>query len=170
MPAAKKLPMADIAGSAGKSRARSHCRYVAPLIRFIPDSLTYSVPLFLKRQCDRTLGKSWFFVGMAVGMQCSHTGLATSVSPIRRKGDAYSHIRTTLMQVNHLQRRTARILFALRRLTPRTTHARQNEMILERVYRILGLHILGGCGRDFTRLGDRFLATPTVRVPYFLGI
>jgi hypothetical protein len=27
-----------------------------PLIRFIPDSLTYSVPLFLKRQCDRTLG------------------------------------------------------------------------------------------------------------------
>jgi hypothetical protein len=75
MPAAKKLPMADIAGSAGKSRARSHCRYVAPLIRFIPDSLTYSVPLFLKRQCDRTLGKSWFFVGMAVGMQESDPDL-----------------------------------------------------------------------------------------------
>ena len=27
-----------------------------PLIRFILDSLTYSVPLFLNRQCDRTLG------------------------------------------------------------------------------------------------------------------
>jgi hypothetical protein len=26
------------------------------LIYFIPDSLSYSVPLFLKRQCDRTLG------------------------------------------------------------------------------------------------------------------
>jgi hypothetical protein len=26
------------------------------LIHFIPESLTYSVPLFLKRQCDRTLG------------------------------------------------------------------------------------------------------------------
>jgi hypothetical protein len=33
---------------------RSHCRLVLPLIHFIPDSLTYSVPLFLKRQCDRT--------------------------------------------------------------------------------------------------------------------
>ena len=29
---------------------------LVPLIHFIPDSLTYSVPLFLKRQCDRTLG------------------------------------------------------------------------------------------------------------------
>ena len=37
-------------------RARSHCRFAPPLIHFIPDSLTYSVPLFLKRQCDRTLG------------------------------------------------------------------------------------------------------------------
>ena len=34
---------------------RSHCRFVPPLIHFIPYSLTYSVPLFLKRQCDRTL-------------------------------------------------------------------------------------------------------------------
>jgi hypothetical protein len=31
-------------------------RFVLPLIRFLPSSLTYSVPLFLKRQCDRTLG------------------------------------------------------------------------------------------------------------------
>ena len=36
--------------------ARSHCRYVLPRIHFIPESLTYSVPLFLNRQCDRTLG------------------------------------------------------------------------------------------------------------------
>jgi arylsulfatase A-like enzyme len=40
----------------GDIRARSHCRFVLPLIHFIPDSLTYSVALFLKRQCDRTLG------------------------------------------------------------------------------------------------------------------
>ena len=40
----------------GAVRARSHCRFVLPLIHFIPDSLIYSVPLFLKRQCDRTLG------------------------------------------------------------------------------------------------------------------
>jgi hypothetical protein len=36
-------------------RARSHCRFVLLLIQFIPNSLTYSVPLYLKRQCDRTL-------------------------------------------------------------------------------------------------------------------
>jgi hypothetical protein len=41
----------------GWDKARSHCRFVLlPLIHFIPESLTYSVPLFLKRQCDRTLG------------------------------------------------------------------------------------------------------------------
>ena len=40
----------------GGPRARSHCRSVLTLIHFIPDSLTYSVPLLLKRQCDRTLG------------------------------------------------------------------------------------------------------------------
>ena len=42
----------------GRVRARSHCRFVQPLNHFIPDSLTYSVPLFLKRQCDRTAGRS----------------------------------------------------------------------------------------------------------------
>ena len=42
--------------AAGGHRARSYCRFVLPLIHFIPGSLTYSVPLFLKRQCDRTLG------------------------------------------------------------------------------------------------------------------
>jgi hypothetical protein len=40
----------------GAPRARSHCCFVLSPIHFIPDSLTYSVPLFLKRQCDRTLG------------------------------------------------------------------------------------------------------------------
>ena len=40
----------------GGYRARPHCRFVLTLIHCIPDSLTYSVPLFLKRQCDRTLG------------------------------------------------------------------------------------------------------------------
>ena len=44
----------------GTRRARSHCRFLPPLIqRFIPDFLTYSVLLFLKRQCDRTLGTLW---------------------------------------------------------------------------------------------------------------
>jgi hypothetical protein len=40
----------------GPLRARSHCRVVRPLIRLIPAPRTYSVPIFLKRQCDRTLG------------------------------------------------------------------------------------------------------------------
>ena len=42
---------------AGMPGARSHCRFVLLLIHLI-DSLTYSVPLFLrflKRQCDRTI-------------------------------------------------------------------------------------------------------------------
>jgi hypothetical protein len=45
----------DVLRRSGR-RARSHCRFALPLIRFIPESLTYSAPLFLKRQCDRTLG------------------------------------------------------------------------------------------------------------------
>jgi hypothetical protein len=36
------------------TRARSHCRFVPPLIHCAPYSLTYLVPLFLSRQCDRT--------------------------------------------------------------------------------------------------------------------
>ena len=36
-------------------RARSHCRFVRPFNRSIPDSLRASVPLFLKRRCNRTL-------------------------------------------------------------------------------------------------------------------
>jgi hypothetical protein len=41
----------------GRRRARSYCRFILPLIKFIPYSLTYSVPLFMKRQCDRILGR-----------------------------------------------------------------------------------------------------------------
>jgi hypothetical protein len=35
--------------------ARPHCRFAAPLTHFILDSLTYSAPRFLERQCGRTL-------------------------------------------------------------------------------------------------------------------
>jgi hypothetical protein len=37
-----------IGGTVGKLRARSHRRFVPSPIHFIPESLTYSVPLFLK--------------------------------------------------------------------------------------------------------------------------
>jgi hypothetical protein len=37
------------------SPLRSHCRFVPPHILFKPDSPRDSVPLFLKRQCERTL-------------------------------------------------------------------------------------------------------------------
>jgi hypothetical protein len=40
----------------GPARARSHCRFVLPLIHFIPVLLTYLVHLFLERQYDRTPG------------------------------------------------------------------------------------------------------------------
>ena len=43
-------------GHRGDARARSHWRFAPPLIHFEPYSLPYSVPLFLNRQCDRTLG------------------------------------------------------------------------------------------------------------------
>ena len=43
-----------LAAGHGGLRARSHCRFVLLLIQFIPESLTYSVPLILKRQCNRT--------------------------------------------------------------------------------------------------------------------
>jgi hypothetical protein len=42
----------------GESRVRSHCRFAPPLILFILGSLRASVPLFLNRHCDRTLGES----------------------------------------------------------------------------------------------------------------
>ena len=33
----------------------AHCRFARPLVHFIPESLMYSAPLFLRRQCDRAL-------------------------------------------------------------------------------------------------------------------
>ena len=50
------MPGVPLAGPAGEARARSLRRFVLPFIRFAPDSLAYSVALFLKQQCDRTLG------------------------------------------------------------------------------------------------------------------
>ena len=43
---------AEVCDDGGPARARSHCRFVLPLIRFPPDSLTYLVPLCLRQQCD----------------------------------------------------------------------------------------------------------------------
>jgi hypothetical protein len=40
----------------GVLRARSHCHFAPLLIHFTPELLKYSVPLFLKRKCGRTLG------------------------------------------------------------------------------------------------------------------
>ena len=39
----------------GAERARSQCRFAPPLFCVI-FTLTHSIPLLLKRQCDRTLG------------------------------------------------------------------------------------------------------------------
>jgi hypothetical protein len=42
--------------AAGTLRARSHCRFVSPLIHFIPDPLTYLVPLTLGMLADAVGG------------------------------------------------------------------------------------------------------------------
>ena len=61
-PPPRYVPAEDAEGAAQPRGQRGALlglgRIVAlpPLIHFIPDSLTYSVHLFLKRQCDRTLG------------------------------------------------------------------------------------------------------------------
>ena len=52
---ASRIPVLEALEVCVCSRVRSHCRFVLPLIHFIPFSLRESVPLFLKRQCDRTL-------------------------------------------------------------------------------------------------------------------
>jgi hypothetical protein len=41
--------LARVADRGGEPRARSHCRFAPPRTRFIPDSLTHSVALFLRR-------------------------------------------------------------------------------------------------------------------------
>jgi hypothetical protein len=53
-------PRQHSCGRCGAARARSHCRFVPSLIPSAPDSRTYSEPLFLKRQCDRTLGAALY--------------------------------------------------------------------------------------------------------------
>jgi hypothetical protein len=55
-PARPRARTPSPARTRGPARARSHGCFVLPLILFIPDSLTYSAPLSLKGQCDRTLG------------------------------------------------------------------------------------------------------------------
>jgi hypothetical protein len=65
----------------GKEGARSYCRFVLPLIHFIPESLTYSVPIFLKRQCDRTPGKD------AAGHVAPHEAVQTIMQQLSANGD-----------------------------------------------------------------------------------
>jgi hypothetical protein len=70
------------AAQGGAARARSHRRFVIPLIQLMPESLTYSVPLFLKRQCDRTLGASRE-VGDGDGAVVTAVGVARGESVIK---------------------------------------------------------------------------------------
>ena len=61
----------------GETRARSHCRFVRPLIRFTPDSRTYSVPLFLKR----TPGKPTWMPQHCLPGNCVSCDADAGVSP-----------------------------------------------------------------------------------------
>jgi hypothetical protein len=63
-----------------RARARSHCRFVLPLIHFIPESLTYSVPLFLKRLCDRSLPHARRAAAAAAGSPTARGGAQVPVS------------------------------------------------------------------------------------------
>ena len=49
---------ADLEEREVRHRVRSRCRFVLPRIHFMRDPLTCSVPLYLKRRCDRTLGQA----------------------------------------------------------------------------------------------------------------
>ena len=84
----------------GGLSARSHCRFAPPRIQYIPDSLRYSVPLFMKRQCGRTPGgldQPYFkklFAAMADGSYCGQRpdaaaaeGPEAKLGPKRRKGE-----------------------------------------------------------------------------------
>jgi hypothetical protein len=46
----------DGAGRLVQGSVALYCRFAPPRVHFIPDLLRESAPLFLKRQCDRTLG------------------------------------------------------------------------------------------------------------------
>jgi hypothetical protein len=71
----------------GELRARSHCRFAPPLIHFITYSRMYSVPLLLKRQCDRAPGelRRWpFMAALARQLLLLHHQLAAfEVDPRR---------------------------------------------------------------------------------------
>ena len=67
-----------------KTRARSHCRVAPPLVQFIPDSLTYSVSLYLKRHCDRALHAPRLSLICAVSAGGQRRGPTVSAS---RAGD-----------------------------------------------------------------------------------
>jgi hypothetical protein len=78
----------------GKFRARLHCRFVLPLIHFIPYSLTYSVinmvPLFLNRQCERTPGELVWDTVAAFSPQSPAAGQPGNST------DAWDQVRKTL--------------------------------------------------------------------------
>jgi hypothetical protein len=80
----------------GGDRARSHCRLVLSPIHVIPDFLRYSVPLLLKRQCDRTLGGEG--AGRAAAQVPQHPART------RRRGQrrARSHCRFVLTLIHFI--------------------------------------------------------------------
>jgi hypothetical protein len=87
-------------GHGRPGRARSHCRFVPPLIHFIPDLLTYSVPLFLKQQCDRTLRP-----GRIRGLQGRGERLALGESAIKCRPplNVLDAIHTIIAAIEHVQ-------------------------------------------------------------------
>jgi hypothetical protein len=74
-------------GAAGgvPGRVRSHCRFVLPLILFIPDSLRDLIALFPKRRCDRTLQ------GSLEKLNLVNSALRAQVRCIRRHRRHFSY-------------------------------------------------------------------------------
>jgi hypothetical protein len=91
-----KLVITGVAAG-GPGAARAHCRFVLPLIRFILDSLTYSVPLFLKGQCDRTLGAA---AGLRVGDEvlAGEKQIRGSGGSLEPPGPLPMHLHTVYME------------------------------------------------------------------------
>jgi hypothetical protein len=75
-----------LSGSA--PRARLHCRFAPPPIRFIPDSLTYAVHLSLKWQCGRTPGEGAPSSSGSSRGDDSEEGGARTTSPPRHEASA----------------------------------------------------------------------------------
>ena len=95
-PPGMKLVITGVAAG-GPGAARAHCRFVLPLIRFILDSLTYSVPLFLKGQCDRTLGAA---AGLRVGDEvlAGEKQIRGSGGSLEPPGPLPMHLHTVYME------------------------------------------------------------------------